>query len=59
MDLSPLTEAQIKQLVQYGNMCYGGVLAFGLSYTRYAVGILESCDESVRARILDYQSIKG
>ena len=59
MDLIPLTEAQIKQLVQYGNMCYGGVLAFGLSYTRYAVGILESCDESVRARILDYQSIKG
>ena len=55
MELIPLTETQIKQLVLYGNTCYGGILNFGLSQTPCSMALFESCDERVRAGLLDYQ----
>jgi hypothetical protein len=57
MELIPLTEIQIKKIALYGNTCYGGILRFGFSMERRSAALFESCDESVRARLLDYQGV--
>ena len=57
MELIPLTDIQIKKIALYGNTCYGGVLRFGLSMERRSAALFESCDESARARLLDYQGV--
>ena len=57
MELIPLTEIQIKEIARYGNVCCLGFLRFGLRMTMCSTSMFETCNESARAKLLDYEGI--
>lgn len=57
MEFIPLTEIQIKEIVRYGNVCCSGFLRFGLRMTMCSTSMFETCNESVRAKLFDYEGI--
>ena len=57
LGLVPLTEAQIHAIAKYGNACYGGSLRFGIRMVRMSAALFETCDEGMRARLLDYEGV--
>ena len=57
MEFIPLTEAQIKEIARYGNVCCSGFLRFGLKMSICSAALFETCNESTRAQLLDYEGI--
>lgn len=57
MEFIPLTEAQIKEIARYGNVCCSGFLRFGLKMSMCSAALFETCNESTRAQLLDYEGI--
>lgn len=56
-ELIPLTDAQVREIVRYGEACYNGRLRLGMKEVNCPVSLLETCDEAKRAVLFDYKGV--